>query len=88
MGWFHGFRLHIIENDCGEILDFVITQGNVDDGEPLKEGYMLNRIFGSLDTDKGYPSKNLAAMLFDDGLHLVKEIRNNMKNVLIALSDQ
>lgn len=88
MGWFHGFKLHIIVNDKGEILNFVITQGNVDDREPLKEGNILNKIFGSLYADKGYISKNLAAMLFDDGLHLVTGIRNNMKNVLMTMRDK
>ncbi|MEX2349879.1 MAG: IS982 family transposase, partial [Flavobacteriaceae bacterium] len=81
MGWFHGFKLHLIVNDKGEILNFVLTRGNVDDREPLKEGNILNKIFGDLYADKGYISKNLAAMLFEDGLHLVTGIRNNMKNV-------
>jgi hypothetical protein len=36
MGWFHGFKLHIVINDKGEILHFCITQINVDDREPLK----------------------------------------------------
>jgi len=30
-----GFKLHIIINDRGEIISFVITQGNIDDREPL-----------------------------------------------------
>lgn len=36
MGWFYGFKLHIIINDKGELLDFIITQANVDDRTPLK----------------------------------------------------
>lgn len=35
LGWFFGFKLHIIINDKGEILNFVITQGNTDDRKPL-----------------------------------------------------
>jgi len=35
MGWFYGFKLHIITNDRGELLDFVITQANVDDRIPF-----------------------------------------------------
>lgn len=31
MGWFYGFKLHIIVNDCGELMAFFVTQGNVDD---------------------------------------------------------
>ena len=88
MGWFHGFKLHLIVNDKGEILNFVLTQGNVDDREPLKEENILNEIFGKLYADKGYISKDLATMLFDDGLHLITGIRNNMKNVLMTMRDK
>ncbi|WP_027411946.1 transposase, partial [Aquimarina muelleri] len=38
--------------------------------------------------DKGYISKELANLLFDQGLHLVTGIRNNMKNVLMTLRDK
>nr|WP_201288638.1 IS982 family transposase [Sphingobacterium composti Ten et al. 2007 non Yoo et al. 2007] len=37
MGWFYGFKLHLIINDRGEILNFLISQGNMDDREPLKK---------------------------------------------------
>ena len=36
MGWFYGFKLHLIINDRGEILNFMITPGNTDDREPLR----------------------------------------------------
>jgi len=88
MGWIHGFKLHLMINDKGEILNFVITQANVDDRQPLKDGNILKNVFGSLYADKGYISKELAAMLFDDGLHLVTGIRSNMKNVLMTLRDK
>ena len=42
MGYFFGFKLHLIINDKGEILNFVITQGNVDDREPLKNERFMN----------------------------------------------
>lgn len=35
-GWFFGFKLHLIINDKVEILNFMFTQANVDDREPLK----------------------------------------------------
>lgn len=88
MGWFHGFKLHIMINDKGELLDFVITQANVDDRAPLKSNNFLKKIFGSLYGDKGYISKELTAMLFDQGLHLVTGMRNNMKNVLMTMRDK
>ena len=53
MGWFHGFKLHIIINDKGEILNFTITQANVDDRQPLKQERFLDKIYGKLFADKG-----------------------------------
>lgn len=88
MGWFYGFKLHIVVNDKGELLDFIITQANVDDREPLKENNILKRIFGSLYADKGYVSKELVVLLFQQGLHLVTGIRNNMKNVMMTMRDK
>ena len=44
MGWFFGFKLHLIINDKGEILNFVFTTGGVDDREALKEGTLLKNI--------------------------------------------
>lgn len=67
MGRFHGFKLHIIINDRGEILNFAITQANVDDREPLKKERFLDRIYGKLFADKGYIGKSLMEMLFIDG---------------------
>lgn len=88
MGWFYGFKLHIIVNDKGEILDFVISQANLDDRAPLKNGNFLKKIFGSLYGDKGYISSSLSSLLFDEGLHFVTGIRNNMKNCLMNMRDK
>ena len=88
MGWFYGFKLHIIINDKGEILDFMITQASADDRQPLKQDNFLKKIFGSLYADKGYISKELTALLFDQGLHLVTGLKNNMKNVLMTMKDK
>ena len=34
MGWFYGFKLHIIINDKGELISVKFTPGNVDDRAP------------------------------------------------------
>jgi hypothetical protein len=88
MGWFHGFKLHIIINDKGEILSFCVTQANVDDREPMKNEVFLKAIFGKLFGDKGYVSEKLQKLLFVDGIELITGIRNNMKNSLMSLSDK
>ena len=88
MGWFHGFKLHIIINDKGEILNFTITQANIDDRTPLKKKSFLDKIYGKLYADKGYIGKDLMQLLFADGLHLITHIKNNMKNSLMTMSDK
>ena len=88
MGWFHGFKLHIIINDKGEILNFTITQANVDDRTPLKKERFLDKIYGKLFADKGYIGKELMQLLFVDGVHLITSIKNNMKNSLMEMSDK
>ena len=88
MGWFHGFKLHIVINDKGEILSFCVTQANVDDRDPLKNEGFLKDIFGKLFGDKGYISKELQKLLFVDGVELITSIRNNMKNSLMLMSDK
>lgn len=88
MGWFYGFKLHIVINDKGEILSFCVTQANVDDREPLKNENFLKQIFGKLFGDKGYISQKLQQLLFVDGIQLITSIRNNMKNSLMSMSDK
>ena len=88
MGWFFGFKLHLIINDKGELLNLVITQGNVDDREPLKNDRFVDVIRGKLYADKGYVSADLAQLLFIDGIQLITGIRNNMKNCLMELKDK
>jgi len=88
LGWFYGFKLHIIINDRGEILDFIITFGNVDDRKPLNDMDLHKRIFGKLYGDKGYISKDLFEKLFVDGVHLITKIKKNMKNSLMLLQDK
>lgn len=88
MGWFYGFKLHIVINDKGEILDFLFTQGNVDDRAPLKNKDFHDRIFGKLIADKGYISQNLFENLFIEGIHLITKIRKNMKNSLMHINDK
>ena len=88
IGWFFGFKLHLIINDRGEILDFLLTQGNVNDREPLKQKSFHDKIFGKLFGDKGYISKTLFDELFIDGIHLITKLRKNMKNCLMHIHDK
>ncbi len=88
VGYFFGFKLHIIINDKGEIIEFVITPGNVDDREPLKDANFIKKLYGKLFADKGYISKELFENLFFNGIQLITGIRNNMKNQLMTMYDK
>jgi hypothetical protein len=86
MGWFYGFKLHLVVNDRGELLAFRITPGNVDDREPVPE--LTQGLTGKLIGDRGYISSKLFHVLWERGLHLVTKIRKNMHNKLMPLVDK
>ena len=88
MGWFFGFKLHLIINDKGEILNFMFTPENVDDREPLKQGKFLENIKGKPCADKGYTSQTLFENLFLNGIQLVTKVENSMKNSLMSIADK
>jgi hypothetical protein len=86
IGWFYGFKLHLIVNDQGELLAFRFTPGNTDDREPVPE--MTKDLFGKLFGDKGYISQKLFELLFADGVQLVTRLRKNMNNKLMPIFDK
>lgn len=86
MGWFFGFKLHLIVNDQGEILNFALTKGNVDDRVPLDK--MSVNLVGKLFGDRGYISAKKTKKLLKQGLHLITSLRSNMKNKLLPIADK
>jgi len=51
----YGFKLHIVINECGELLDFKLTPGNTDDIKPVPE--MVRGLSGKIFGDRGYISQ-------------------------------
>jgi hypothetical protein len=89
VGWFYGFKLHLIINDCGEILSCYLTAGNVDDRKPVSGMVKkARRMFGKLFGDKGYISKALRECLQIEEVQLVTGIKKNMKNKVVNLYDK
>ena len=86
MGWFYGFKLHLVVNDRGELLAFRITPGNVDDREPVPE--LTQGLTGKLIGDRGYISQQLFDELWERGLQLITKIRRNMHNKLMPMVDK
>ena len=88
MGWFYGFKLHLVINERGEIIQWMLTPGNTDDREPLKNRDFTQKLFGKIFADRGYISQDLFETLFVDDIHLVTRIKKNMKNSLMNLHDK
>lgn len=88
MGWFYGFKLHLIINDKGEILSFCLTSGNVDDRNEAVMYSLTKEIFGKLFADRGYISQKLFEKLLEKDITLVTRAKKNMKNKLMNLYDR
>lgn len=86
IGWFFGFKLHLLINEQGGLLAVKLTKANVDDRTPVLD--MVKNIFGKLFGDKGYISKELTENLKQQGIQLITGIKKNMKNKLMALLDK
>lgn len=57
MEWCHGFKLHFIYNNRGEIITFYFTKANVD-GKNLKVWNVLAKdLYGRLFANRGYLNK-------------------------------
>lgn len=87
LGWFFGFKLHLVLNERGELLSFALTPGNVDDRRAVPS--LAATLFGKLFGDRGYISQNLVKELLETlRVHLITPIKANMKNRLMLESDK
>jgi transposase len=85
--WFFGFKLHLVVNEQGELLNIQITPGNTDDRKPVED--LLKALYGKVFADRGYVSKVLAQRLFETyGIEFFAKPRRHMKNHLMRLTDK
>ncbi len=84
--WFYGFKLHLVTNDCGELLSLRLTPGNTDDRRPAPE--LVKGLFGKLFGDKGYISQPLFETLFAEEVQLITKLKTRMKNRLVSIFDK
>jgi hypothetical protein len=86
MGWFYGFKLHLVINDRGELLGLTLTPGNTDDRRPVAK--LVRQLWGKLFGDRGYIGQELFEQLWVQGLQLITKLKRNMKNKLMPLLDK
>ncbi len=76
MGWFYGFKLHLVVNTQGDILGYCCTPGNCDDRQPVPD--LLTGVSSKVLADKGYLSQSLTNTLAKQGVQLVTDKRANI----------
>lgn len=86
VGWFFGFKLHLVINHHAEIVAFKLTSGNVDDRAPVPR--MLKGKQGTVYADRGYIGEKLFKILIENGILLFTKLKKNMKNKLMPLWDK
>ncbi len=86
MGWFFGFKLHLVFNHEREIVALKLTPGNVSDATPVPE--LTKDLVGKLFGDKGYIGQKLAHELLRRGLALMTRVRSNMKSLPVSFLDK
>jgi transposase len=85
--WFFGFKLHLVCNDQGELLNITVTPGNTDDRKPVLG--LLEGLSGKVLADRGYISQSLfETLLTQMGIQLITKPKRNMKNKLMPLMDK
>lgn len=86
MGWFYGFKLHLIMNDKGGLLAVKVTEGNVDDRVLVPE--VVENVPGALYADKGDISANLKEQLAQHEIDFITGRRSNMKSQGLSAWDK
>jgi Transposase DDE domain. len=82
VGWFYGFKLHLIINDHGHLVDMCFTKGNCDERVALDK--MGKHLTGTLCGDKGYISRKREHKLAKRGLRLLTKKRKNMQQTHLS----
>lgn len=86
VGWYFGFKLHLVINEKGELIGFLVTPANLDDCKPVMQ--LTKNLTGKVFGDRGYSSQALFQELFQQGLQLITKLKKNQKNKLVSLMDK
>jgi len=86
MGWFFGFKLHLSINHKGELMNFCITTGHVDDRQVLI--HLFKHLKGLGAGDRGYISDEKQATLAEKGLRFITKIKKNMKEKTLTFFEK
>ena len=86
MGYFFGFKLHLVCDALGNLVSLMITPGNTDDRKFVLQ--LLKGLKGLVVADAGYLSKELMIQLFEQGILFLTGVRKNMKRLMTQTQHQ
>ncbi len=86
MGWFYGFKLHLLVNTHGDLLSSCCTPGNWDDRQPVPD--LVAGHFGKVFADRGYLSQALRETLATQGIQFITDNRANMHGSALDPADK
>ena len=75
MGWFYGFKLHLIVNHTGDLVSVMLTSGNTDDRNMSMMQSLTQNVLGKLFGDRGYISAKLFKALLQRGIQLITKLK-------------
>ena len=80
MGWFFGFKLHLVINNLGEIMSCKLTPANTDDRKPVAK--LMEWLSGC------YLGKEFFEKLKAQSIEIFTKVKKNMKGRIINMTQQ
>lgn len=87
LGWFYGFKMHVVINRQAQLVNFLLTAGNVADNNHKVLNYLLKEVKGKVYGDKGYLSKLKEELLSREVDLMPKMRRNGKKDAIVHQKD-
>jgi hypothetical protein len=77
MGWYFGFKLHLISNRYEHPISYELTRATVDDRKAPDD--LFDKILGELYCDKGYIGKLFIDRMSVKSIKIITALKKNMK---------
>lgn len=87
-GWFFGFKVFLIINQYGQIMNCQLTKASKADNNFDWMLKFFKGLKGVVFTDKGFISAKAFEALYADGLKIITGVRANMKNKLMDTTEK
>ena len=81
IGWFYGFKVHLVVDRNGRLLNFKITGGNISDQNQVLLRQLTKHLKGLLIGDAGYQSKEMFSEFKERGLYFLTGLKQSRKNL-------